>query len=122
VDRRACIEPDADAVVRAEDLEADVVAEWIVACPRKDSEGAAGETEDGDGGVEVAVVLEPLRCDRSTVGVHLSDLPAGHEPDRVEVVNGEVAEHTARGGDVFACGRRRIVSRRSHREDAPDRA
>ena len=38
MNRRAPVEPDADAVVRAEDLEADVVSERIVAGPREDPE------------------------------------------------------------------------------------
>src|SRR5262249_15637716 len=115
---RPSVEPDDDAVLSTKDLETDVVPERIVPRTRNDPEGASAEAKNGDGGVEVAVLLEPSRLDCPAVRIHLDDVLSGHEADRVEVVNGEVAEHAAGGGDVLAGRRRRVVRRRAHGQDA----
>ena len=87
---------------------------------RQDGEGAAAESQHGRRHVDVAVLLEPGSLAYRPVGVHLDDLVAGDEADRVEVVDVEVAEDPARGRDVLLRRRIGVVRRRTHREDAPD--
>src|SRR5439155_10202151 len=78
-DRAAPVDADGDAVGRAEDLEADVVAERVVAGSREDAERAAAEPEHRDGGVDVPVGGEPRRLAHGAVGVDLDDLLARDE-------------------------------------------
>ncbi len=78
-DGAACVDAGHDAVLRPEGLQADVVAERIVPCPRQDRKCPAAQTEHGDRYVDVVVVGEPGRLAHRAVGVDLDDLLARDE-------------------------------------------
>ena len=99
-DGAVCVDAGHDAVLRPEGLQADVVAERIVPCPREDRKCPAAQTEHGDRHVDVVVVGEPGRLAHRAVGVDLGDLLARDEAQRVEVVDVEIAEDAARARDV----------------------
>ena len=63
-------------------------------------------------------MLEPRRLQRRAVCVDLDHLVAADETDRIEVVDVEVPEDAAGGCEVVLGRRKRVVRRRTHREDA----
>ena len=116
--RAARVDAGDDAVLRPEELQADVVAERIVPCPREDGKRPAAQPEHGGGYVDVVVVGEPGRLAHRAVGVDLDDLLARDEAQRVEVVDvrsrkmpPEPAMY-ASGGGAGSCVAARATSRR----------
>ena len=66
--------------------------------------------------------LEPCRLADRAVRVDIDDLQSGHEANRIEVVDVEVAEDAAGLGDVRLRRRRGIVRRRAEDEELAERA
>ena len=66
--------------------------------------------------------LEPGRLANGAGGVDLHDLVARDEANGVEVVDVQVAEDAARGGDVLLGRRRRVVRRGAEDEEAAELA
>src|SRR5205807_7664924 len=120
-ERGALVEADGDAVGTAEDLDPDVVPERIPAGAGEDPECAAAQPEDGDGGVDVAVPLEPAQLPDGAVGVDLRDLLPRDVANRVEVVDVQVAEDPARPGDELLCRSRRVVGGGPNDEQVAER-
>src|SRR5207244_7028134 len=81
---------------------------------------AAAEPKHSDGRVDVVVALEPLGFPNGAVGVDLDDLLAGHEVDRVEVVDVEVAEDAPGRRDVGLGRGLGIVRGGANDEELPD--
>jgi hypothetical protein len=121
-DRRAIVQPDDDVVPGAEQLHPHVVAQRVVAGDRQDAERSARQAKRDDGRVDVVVLGEHGEGDDAPVGVDLHDLLAGHEPERVEVVDAEVAEDAAGDRDVLLVGRLGIVAGHPDHVQGPEPA
>jgi hypothetical protein len=109
----AHVQPDRDAIGVAEQLHADVVAAPVVAGARDDPERPVGQAQHRRGGVHLAMACEPLVVQHRAVGVDLDDLLAGDPAEHVEVVDVQVPEDAAGGGDVALVGRGRVVGRQA---------
>ena len=112
-ERRARVDADGDAVGGAEELEPDVVAERVAA--RAGEDRRARRSRAGARPTAASTSpwsREPGRLAHGAVGVDLDDLLARDEADGVEVVDVQVAEDAARGGDVLLGRRRGIVASR----------
>ena len=74
----------------------------------EDAERAVGQAQDHGPGVDIVVAREDRKAAHRAGGVDLVDLLAGHPAQRVEVVDGRVAEEPAGDRDV-GVGRRLVV-------------
>src|SRR5207244_7960457 len=90
-----------DAVARPEHLEPDVVAERIATRPGNDHEAASRQMQDGRSDIDVFELAHPGSVEAGADGIHLGDLFSADEANRVEVVDVEIAEDPAGGGDVL---------------------
>src|SRR5438477_4705091 len=103
-------EPDADRILRAVQLRADVVTERIVARDLDDSERTVVHPERRDGRVDVVVLGEHREATHVAIGVDLRNFAPGQPAEDVEVMDREVPEQPTRLRDIGLVWRLGVVA------------
>ena len=103
-------EPDADRILRAVQLRADVVTERIVARDLDDAERTVVHPERRDGRVDVVVLGEHREATHVAIGVDLRNFAPGHPAEDVEVMDREVPEQPTRLRDIGLVWRLGVVA------------